>query len=707
MSLEKLFEPKSIAIIGATAKKEKVGYAILKNIIDGGYKGKVFPINPKYEEIEGFRVYKSILDIDEPVDLAIVAIPIQYVPSLMEDLGKKGVKAAVVISAGGKEAGEKGRRIEEEILNTAKKYGIRFLGPNCFGFINTSIDLNANFGSSMPLKGDTAFISQSGALFAAIMDWAIDENIGFSYCISIGNMADLEFGELIDYLGKKDNVKRILIYMESLTDAYKFVSYTREVSKRIPVIIAKAGRSEYGIKAAMSHTGALGGKDFLYSACFKRIGAVRVETVESLFDLTEALSKQPIPAGNRFVVLTNAGGPGVLATDRFEHWNIKPAELSEKTVERLNSILPPAWSKHNPVDILGDATPERYREALKILIEANEVDGVIGILTPQFMTKPYETAVEIIELFKKESTKKPFYFSVIGGEKVRSARELLEKSSIATYETPEESVDSMVLSWKFRYLSNLLSKERIVVEFSKEGRKLIQEFVSKEKFLLTEYESKLIFEKYGIPINKTFLLKSIDEIYSIEHKLKYPVVVKIKSPDILHKTEAGGVITGIESRKQLEVAFERVVQNAKNYKPEAVIEGVIVEEMVEKGIELIIGSSRDRIFKQYMVFGFGGTFVEFFKDVSFDFPPLSKEFAYEMIKETKVYKLLKEGFRDIPPADVDKLVKVLISVSNMLVENPEIIELDINPLIVRGESIYAVDGRFKLSKTTERHIILS
>lgn len=703
MSLEKLFEPSSVAIIGATVKKDKVGYAILKNIIEGGYKGKVFPVNPKYEEIEGIKVYRSIDDIEDDIDLAIIAIPITYVPQTLESLGKKGVKVAIVISAGGKEAGEEGKRLEEEIVKTAREYGIRFLGPNCFGFINTSIDLNANFGSSMPLKGDTAFISQSGALFAAIMDWAIDESIGFSYCISIGNMADIEFGELVSYLGKKENVKRILIYMESLTDAEKFVRYTREVSKEIPVIIAKAGRSEYGIKAAMSHTGALGGKDFLYSACFKRIGAVRTETVESLFDLTEALSKQPIPKGNRFAVLTNAGGPGVLATDRFDYWNVKPAELSDETIKRLNKILPPAWSKHNPVDILGDATPERYREALKILLEAPEVDGVIGILTPQFMTKPYETAQAIIDLLNEKKFEKPFYFSPIGGERVESARHLLDKNGVAAFETPEEAVDSMILSWKFRYLSETISKEKIVRKSSEEGRRLIEEFVRDKKFLLTEYESKLVFEKYGILVNRTVLLKSGEEIKHID--LKYPLVAKIKSPDILHKTEAGGVIVGIKNERELLDAFEKVIKNAKEYKPDARIEGVIVEEMVEEGLELIVGSSRDKIFKQYMVFGFGGTFVEFFRDVSFDFPPLSKEFAYEMIRETKVYKLLKEGFRGIPPADIEKLVEVLINVSNMLVENPEIVELDINPLIVRGNNIYAVDGRMKLTEEKEEHII--
>ncbi len=699
-----LFHPRSIALIGATAKKEKVGYALLKNILDGGYKGKLFLVNPKYDEIEGLKVYKSIDEINEDIDLAIIAVPLKIVPEVMEELGKKGVKSAVVISAGGRETGEEGRRLEDEIVNIAKKYGIRFLGPNCFGFINTEINLNANFGSSMPIKGDTAFISQSGALFASILDWAINENIGFSYCVSIGNMADIEFGELIGYLSKKENVKRILIYMESLKNVESFAKNALNVTPKIPIIIAKAGRSEHGIKAAVSHTGAIAGKDFLYSALFKRTGCVRALSVEALFDLTEGFSKQPLPKGNRFVILTNAGGPGVLATDRLDMWNLGPAQLSSETMEKLNKVLPPVWSKNNPVDIIGDAPPERYRKALDILLEADDNDGIIGIMTPQFMTKPYETAVEIVNLLNEKKSDKPFYFSIIGGQKVEKARQFLEKNKVAVYETPEEAVDSMVLSWKYNYLKSLIEKDSVKIYKSSESKSLIKQYLKNGKTLLTEYETKKILQSYGIPINKTILLKTIGEINDL--KINFPVVAKISSPDILHKTEAGGVILNIENKQQLKKAFEEIIENAKNYKKEARIEGVIVEEQVEKGFELIIGSARDKLFKQYLMFGFGGVYTEFVKDVSFDFPPLSKNFAYEMIKETKVYKLLKKGFRNIPPANIDKLAEVLIRVSSLIYENPQIEELDINPLIVSGDNIYAVDGRIKLNKKTEEHLIL-
>ncbi len=708
MSLDYLFEPSSIAIIGATVKPEKVGYAILKNIIDGGYKGQIFPVNPKYEAILGLKAYKSVEDIKKDVDLAIIVVPIKLVPDIMVQLGKKGIKSAVVISAGGKETGEEGKKIEEEILSIAKKYNIRFLGPNCFGFINTELNLNANFGSSMPLKGDTALISQSGALFASILDWAISENIGFSYCISTGNMADLEFGELINYLGTKKNVKRILIYMESIYDAYKFVRYSKEVIKKLPVIITKSGRTEAGKKAAVSHTGALAGKDFLYSACFERLGALRADTVELMFDLTEAFSKQPLPEGNRFAILTNAGGPGVLSADRLGNWNIKPAQLEKETFIRLDSILPPAWSRGNPVDILGDATPERYRQALEILLEAKEIDGIVGILTPQFMTKPYETAKEVVNLlYEKREIKKPFYFSVLGGEKVKSARSFLDKSSIATYETPEEAVDCMVLAWKEHYLKNLVNNDVIIKpEFTipEEKRKaFVKELLSKGKKLLSVYETKQLLQKYDIPVNKTFLVKEKEEIKSLD--IEFPVVVKIQSPDILHKTDIGGVIFPVNSIQQLLSAFDEVINNAKTYKPDANIEGVIIEQFIKDGFELILGSSKDRIFGQYIVFGTGGKFVEFVKDVSFGFPPLTKNFAQLLMENTNIYNLLKKGFRNIPPANLEKLKTVLIRFSYMLVENPEIEEIDINPLMVKGDDIFAVDGRIKLSKTTEKHLI--
>ncbi|WP_456393312.1 acetate--CoA ligase family protein [Persephonella sp.] len=706
-TLDTLFNPRSIAIVGATDKKEKVGYAIFKNIIEGGYKGKVYPVNRRIDSLEGYRVYHSITEIPDEIDLAIISIPIQYVPRLFDQLGEKGVKAAVVISAGGRETGEDGKKIEEEILRKARMYGIRFLGPNCLGFANTIINLNANFGLDKPLKGKTAFISQSGALFTAIMDWANQEQIGFSYAVSIGNMADIDFGDLIDYLGGKDEVETILIYMESLPEASKFASSARRVIRNKPVIVAKAGRSETGQKAAVSHTGAIAGKDFLYSALFKRTGVVRSENVLQLFDLTEAFSKQPVPSGNRFVVVTNAGGPGVMAADQFDRWGIKPATLSRSTMEKLSSFLPPVWSHNNPVDIIGDASPERYRKTLEVLFDAREVDGIICILTPQYMTRPYETA----QVFHQVSTgkDKPFYAVLMGGEKLKEARYFLETHGVPVFDTPEEAVDTAFLTYQYTYRKALVEEDSLKVERGK-NYQAVKEIIDRKledgEYLLTEYDTKRILSLYGIPVNSTRNATTEDEAVRFAREIGYPVVLKINSPDILHKSDAGCVITGISDESSLRQAYNRIISNARKYKKDARIYGVIVEEQVEGDFELVIGSSYDKIFRQYMMFGMGGTMVEFFKDVSFDFPPLSGVYAHQMVESTKIYRLLKNGFRDKQPVEIDKLVDILIDVSRLVVDFPQVRELDINPLLVRGSQIYAVDGRIRLESVDQKNTIL-
>ena len=705
-NFEKLFNPESIAVIGATDKKEKVGYAVFKNIIEGGFKGRVYPVNKRLKELEGYKVYPSILEIPDQIDLVIIAVPIIYVPQIFDQLGKKGVKAAVVISAGGKEAGEEGRKIEQTIKQKADRYGIRFLGPNCLGFANTLIDLNANFGLDKPLKGKTAFISQSGALFTAIMDWALQERIGFSYAVSIGNMADIDFGDLIRYLGGKNEVETILIYMESLFDPEKFAKACRAVTIKKPVVIAKAGKSETGQKAAVSHTGAIAGKDFLYTALFKRVGALRVENILQLFDMTEALSKKPVPEGSRFAVVTNAGGPGVMAADQFDRWDIQPAKLSEKTMEKLNRILPPVWSHNNPVDIIGDAPPERYMKTLDILFDAPEVDGIICILTPQFMTKPFESAQVFYEVSKDK--KKPFYSVLLGGEKLQKARKYLEEHNIPVFETPEEAVDSMFTAWRYRYCTDLVRKDNIPAKAEKKNEigEFIKSKIKQEQLLLTELDVKKILKAYSIPVNPTYNAETKEEALKIAQEIGYPVVMKINSPDILHKSDAGCVILNISNSKEAEKAYETIIQNARSYKKDATIEGIIVEKQVEGDFELIIGSSYDSLFRQYIMFGMGGTMVEFFKDVSFDFIPLSESFAQEMISSTKIYKLLKEGFRNKKPVEIKTLVNILMNVSNLLHSYPEIKELDINPVVVKENQVWAVDGRIKLSLEKGKNTIL-
>ncbi|WP_457638976.1 acetate--CoA ligase family protein [Persephonella sp.] len=705
--LDFLFNPESIAVIGATDKKEKVGYAIFKNIISGGYRGKIFPVNKRLDTLEGYRVYHSVLEIPEKVDLAVISIPIQYIPELFDQLGKKGVKTAVVISAGGKETGEKGAKIEQQIKEKARKYGIRFLGPNCLGFANTTINLNANFGLDKPLKGKTAFISQSGALFTAIMDWALEEKIGFSYAVSIGNMADIDFGDLIDYLGEKEEVNTILIYMESISDPEKFAQASRKVSLKKPVIVAKAGRSEAGQKAAMSHTGAVAGNDALYSVFFKRTGAVRTENVLQLFDITDGVSKQPVPEGDRFAVVTNAGGPGVMTADQFEKWKKKPAELSKETINELDQFLPPVWSHTNPVDIIGDAPPERYAKALEVLFNAPEIDGIICIITPQFMTHPYQTAVQIYQTSKNR--KKPLYTVLIGGEKLKKAKAFLEEHNIPVFDTPEEAVDAIFLAYRYTYLKKLLQKDKIKTEKHagySSVKKLIDKFLEKGKTVLTHYETKQILKQYDIPVNETLLAYTEEEAVRYAEQLGYPVVMKICSEHIIHKTDAGGVIKGIKDRSQVVETFRRIMENVQRYVKTDIKAGITVEKQVEGDFELIIGSSYDSIFRQYIMFGMGGTMVEFFKDVSFDFPPLSRVYAEEMLKSTRIYRLLKNGFRNKKPVETDKIIDILINVSKLVVDFPQIRELDINPLLVKEKQVFAVDGRIRLADTSRKNRIL-
>ena len=707
-NLDKLFFPSSIAVVGATDKKEKVGYAIFKNIISGGFKGKVYPVNKRLDYLEGYKVYHSVVEIPDEVDLAIISIPIRYVPELFDQLGKKKVPAAVVISAGGKEVGEEGRKIEEEIKLKARKYNIRFLGPNCLGFSNTIINLNANFGIDTPLKGETAFVSQSGALFTALMDWALEQRIGFSYAVSIGNMADIEFGELIYYLGKKKEVKNILVYMESLTNPHSFYKAVKEISLQKPVVVTKSGRAETGQRAAASHTGAIGGKDFLYTALFDRAGVLRTDTVLQLFDITDSFSKQSLPKGDKFVVITNAGGPGVMAADEFDRLGIKAAQLSEKTLMQLNEILPPVWSHGNPVDIIGDASPERYRKTLEIISKDNNVDGIIVIITPQFMTKPVETAKSLIEVTKKSD--KPVYCVLMGGVKLKKARDMLESSNIPVFETPEEAVNTMYSGYIYNRKRNLVKQDNFLLNKKhpeyENVKKIIEHHLNSGKTVLTEYQTKQIISKYGIPINETVSSNNVEEIISFARKVGFPLVLKIDSPDILHKTEANCVITNIHTEDQIIRGYEEILRNGKKYKKDAVIYGVIAEKQVEGDYELIIGSSHDDLFGQYLMFGSGGIFVEALKDVSFSLVPLSEIFAKEMIISTKIYNLLEKGFRNKKPVDISRIINILMNISKLLLDFPQIKEMDINPLIVKEEEIYAVDGRMVLREKIGNNSVL-
>jgi acetyltransferase len=712
-NLDKIFNPKSIALIGASDTSTKLGYTFFRNLIQGGFKGPVYPVNPKYKTIQGRKACKSVLDIREEVDLAVIVTPIDVVPEIVKDLANKKIPGAVIISAGGKEAGEKGRKLEEQILKEAGEWGIRIIGPNCLGIIRPSIGLNASFSHKMALQGHLAFISQSGALCTAILDRSFKENVGFSYFISIGSMADVDFGDLIDYLGSSEEVSSIILYIESLTNTRKFMSAARAVSRVKPIIVVKAGRSQAGAQAASSHTGALAGEDDVYDAAFKRAGVIRVRTIKELFNCAESLAKQPRPHGPRLGIVTNAGGPGVIAADTLSDWGQEPALLSEKTIERLNSVLPPHWSRRNPVDIIGDATPERYSDAISITLQTDEIDGLLVILTPQAVTSPSDVARVVSELTFKQSI--PIFAVWMGGEVVEKGISILNEASIPTYDTPEEAVNTFVHMYSYSYNLKLLQEtpKELHTELNLDrGRAegIIKESLGKNSSLLPEPESKELLRSYGIPVNRTVISTSPDQARELAEDIGFPLVLKIHSPDIVHKTEAGGVILDINSKEGVESGYKKIVENARNYNPNARIYGVTLQRMIkERGYEVILGSKHDTIFGPIVLFGMGGIITEVIKDKAIGLPPLNSTLARRLMEETKVYRLLK-GFRDRPPVNIESLEEILVRLSHLVTDFPEIREIDINPLFVNENYIFALDARVIIKPTKIRspeHMVIS
>jgi acetyltransferase len=711
--LDKIFDPKSIALVGASDTIGKLGYTFFRNLTQGGFKGPIYPVNPKYKTIHGKKAYKSVTDIRDEIDLAVIVTPLDIVPLIIKDCANKKVPGAIIISAGGKEVGEKGRELEEQILKETGKGDIRIIGPNCLGIIRPSIGLNATFSHRMALTGKLAFISQSGALCTAILDRSFKENIGFSYFISIGSMADVDFGDLIDYLGSSDEVTSIILYIESLTNTRKFMSAARAVSRVKPIIAVKAGRSQAGAQAAASHTGAMAGEDDIYDAAFKRACIIRVRTIKELFNCAESLAKQPRPHGPRLGIVTNAGGPGVIAADTLADWGQEPANLSEETIERLNLVLPPHWSRRNPVDIIGDATPERYLEAINIILQTKEIDGLLVMLTPQAVTSPTDVARSISKLASKQRI--PIFAVWMGGEEVEKGISILNEASIPTYDTPEEAVNTFMHMHSYSYNLKLLQEtpRELHTELNLDRKKageIIKRSLGKNATLLPEPESKEVLSSYGIPVNRTLISTSPEHAVDIAEEIGFPVVLKIHSPDIVHKTEAGGVILNLNSKEEIESAFKKIVENARNYNSKAQITGVTVQRMIkDRGYELILGSKHDPLFGPIILFGMGGIITEVIRDKAIGLPPLNSTLARRLMEETKVYKLLR-GFRNRPPVNLESLEEILVRLSHMVTDFPEITEIDINPLFVNESSILALDARVIIKSTNLRspeHMVIS
>ncbi len=698
--LKNIFYPEAIAVIGASNEPGSVGQSLIKNLIGHGYTGTIYPVNIKHDSIQGIHAYKNVKDIPRKVDMALIAVPAQHVPSVVQECGELGIKGVIIISAGFKETGPEGLKLEKQVLDIATKYSVRIIGPNCLGIINPRIKLNASFAIGMPLEGNIAFISQSGALCSSIIDWANDRGIGFSYFVSIGSMLDVDYGDLIDFFGRDPKTTSIVIYMESIKNAKKFMSAASGFAKQKPIVIVKSGRFEEGRKAVVSHTGAIAGSDDVYTAAFKRAGIVRVTEIDELFDISEKLAKGPLPNGPNIAVITNAGGPGVMATDKIIELNGALANISKECVERLNNVLPPAWSKGNPLDVLGDAGPDRYSAALLECIKSKDVDSIIVMLTPQSGTDVMAVAQAVTKTW--EGSKKPITACWMGGKTVRAARKYLREKGIPVYTTPEKAVVPLISG--YNYLRNLELLHETPEELTKgispdkeKLNKIIAENMEQKHYVLSERESKEFLKEYGITTNHALLAKTSDEAVKHANEMGYPVVLKIDSPQITHKTDAGGVILSIYGDDEVIKSFDRIIKNAQNYNPNAVIRGVSVMPMIEdRGFELLLGSKRDEVFGQVIVFGAGGTLVEVVRDRSIGLPPLNQTLARRIMEDTKAYTLLKKGSRDRQPADLIEIEKAIINFSQMIIDYPQIIEVDINPLLATPDRVMALDARIVL-----------
>lgn len=696
--LEMFFTPKSVAVIGAAREPGKLGYGVLSNILSCGYNGKIYPINPKADEILGLPCYPSVLHVPGDVELAVVVVPNKFVLQIMEECGQKGVKGVIIITAGFREAGTDGIKLEHQVMDIAKQYGIRVVGPNCLGIISTHTPLNASFAAGMPPKGQIAFMSQSGALCTAILDWALAKEIGFSHFVSLGNKADVNEIDLLQAWENDANSRVIIVYMEGIGDGPRFMQVARQVTQHKPVIAVKSGNTAAGSRAVSSHTGSLSGSEKAYEAAFNQSGILRCSSIEQLFDYSLAFAYQPPLKGNRIAIVTNAGGPGIMATDALELNGMKLATLQPKTIEILRQGLPAAANFYNPVDVIGDALADRYTHALKAVLADKNVDGVIVILTPQVYTQIELTAETVCRLAAEHD--KPVLACFMGEQKVGPGIRILNQHNIPNYSFPERAVGAMRAMYQYcqRVERPAPDYVRFVVD-----QKRVQEIFARARadgrLTLGDAEAREVMEAYGLRIPRSVLAKTIDEAVAAAEDIGYPVVMKIASPDILHKSDIGGVRLNVRDAEQVRDLFDLLIYRARHYMETAQIWGVQVQEMVPKGKEVIIGVNRDPQFGPLLMFGLGGVYVEVLKDVTFRVAPVSRQEATEMIDEIRSYHLLR-GVRGERPSDLGAIVDSILRVSQLVTDFPEIVEMDINPLMVHeaGKGAVAVDMRFVLKE---------
>ena len=696
--LEAFFNPKSVAIIGASADTHKIGHVVLSNVIKGGFKGDIYPINPHETEILGLKVYKTIGEVSESIDLAVVVIPPKYVNAVLEECGQKGIKGVIIITAGFKEASKEGAVLEDEMKKIAEKFNITILGPNCFGLIDSVIKLNTSFSGNQMLDGNIALISQSGAFCASILDWAESEQMGFSRFLSLGNEVNLSEVELLQFLADDENTKVIMAYLEQIVDGKRFLEVTREVSKKKPIIILKSGVSASGQKAASSHTGSLASSDEAVNAAFKQAGIIRAKTMEEMFDLAEAFAHQPFPTEGGVAVVSNAGGPAVVATDAIELAGLQMAKFSTESVAKLKEKVPPTSHCQNPLDLIGDAYSDRFDWALEVLNKDPSIKSFIILVIPQELTD-VENIAKVIEKHKLANPDKPYLVSLMGGEAVEAGKIYLEKKGIPTYHFPEEAVRALKALYNYgqfleRSKNNIAEKQDTDIDTKalELGKSIINKSKDQKLKFIPEADAKELLSAYGLSFPKLQLAQSAEEAVSAANKIGYPIVLKIVSTDITHKTDVGGVALDLNTEQEVKEAYQKIIQDVKTNKPKASIDGVAVAEMIDNGKEIIVGVKKDSSFGHMIMVGLGGIYVEILKDVSFRLAPLTSYDTERMLKDLRSYSLLT-GVRGENPADIEALQKVILQISKLVTDFPEIETLDLNPLFVldKGNGVKVVD----------------
>ncbi len=694
-NLHAFFYPESVAIIGASASPGKVGHTIVSNMIGAGYKGDIYPVNPKATEIEGLTVVNDIADLPRGLDLGVISVPRQFVIPSIEALAAIGAKSAIVITAGFKEVGKEGYHLEQEIIALCDKHGMALLGPNCLGMMNTATGVNASFAAGHPTPGSIAFFSQSGALCVAILDWALGENIGFSKFISLGNKAVLDEADMLEYLNKDEDTKVILGYVENVEHGEAFLKAARKTCQNKPVIMIKSGTTMAGAKAASSHTGAIAGSDQAYTAAFDQSGVIRVGDVASLFNLAQAFSNQPLPKGPNLVVVTNSGGPGILTADTADRSKLTMAALSQKTIQKLQEFLPSYAAFYNPVDIIGDADAKRYRQTLDVVGDDPMVHSIMVLLTPTATVEIEKTAEAVIRTARKCG--KPVFACFMGKTRVKKARTMLMEAGIPCYSFPEPAVRAIETMYEYYLWKHRPEQKYAKIQGDKEAAlKVIREHELRNESEIVEFEAQEVLKAYGLPTPKTVLARSSDEAVAAAEEMGYPVVLKIASPHISHKSDVGGVKVNLQNAGEVMANFKDITARAQRMRQGAYIAGCLVQEMAPPGVkEVIIGFKRDEQFGPMLMFGLGGIYVEIMKDISFKLAPLSRQDAFEIVREIKSYMLLK-GLKGEPPVNFTALEDIILTMSQLAIDLPQVWEAEFNPVLVNHERAIVADVRMTL-----------